>query len=276
MEKINDTAFLRGEQYKDDTNLKKRMGLHERFSTNPTGWHHWMTDQFDFPAVCQILEVGCGPGTLWSARGESLPTSWQVTLSDFSSGMVAKAKRALAEQHKAPSYRFAVSDAQSLPFHTASFDVLIANHMLYHVPDRSLALAEFRRVLRPGGRLFAATNGKNTMHELHEWIVLAANLTQPDLVSELRAVTLSFNLENGREQLEQQFSSVELVQYPDSLEVTQAEPLIQYVQSMMSYNQTIIQNLVGKLRELWEAEIQTHGAVHISKDGGLFQARSDD
>ena len=274
IEKVNDPTYLRGVQYQDDTNLKKRMGLHERFSTNPTGWHRWMTDRFDFPIGCQILEVGCGPARLWSARGESLPPTWQVTLSDFSPGMLAKAQYALSAQHIGPSYRFTVSDAQSLPFPSASFDVLIANHMLYHIPDRPRALAEFKRVLCPGGKLYAATNGKNHLRELHEWVVRAAGKDELTAAQFGWRASGKFGLENGRDQLEQHFSTVEIERYPNALEVTQTEPLIQYVQSMMSYDQAKIQTWIGKLRELLQAEIDTRGAVHISIDSGLFLART--
>ena len=52
-----------------------------------------------------------------------------------------------------------VADAQRLPFGDGSFDVVAAMWMLYHVPDLDAALAEARRVLRPGGLLVAVTNG---------------------------------------------------------------------------------------------------------------------
>ncbi|MFN8516314.1 MAG: hypothetical protein U0841_27750 [Chloroflexia bacterium] len=37
-----DQGYLRGEQYRDSGNLRARMGLHERFSINPQGWHSWV------------------------------------------------------------------------------------------------------------------------------------------------------------------------------------------------------------------------------------------
>ena len=52
-----------------------------------------------------------------------------------------------------------VFDAQELPFPDDAFDVVVANHMLYHVPEPARAAAEIGRVLRPDGLLLAATNG---------------------------------------------------------------------------------------------------------------------
>ena len=56
------------------------------------------------------------------------------------------------QQHLAaqlPVADYAVLDLQALPFPEACFDAVIANHMLYHVPDRPRALAEVQRVLKP-------------------------------------------------------------------------------------------------------------------------------
>src|SRR5439155_6255128 len=135
-----------------------RMGLHEQFRVNPYGWHRCVFDRLDLAPNTRPLELGCGPGVLWSENPDRLPTGWEVVLSDFSPGMVHEARQKL--RGRASTFRFAMADAQAVPFAPASFDAVIANHMLYHVPDRAKALNEIRRVLRPGGRLYAATNGQ--------------------------------------------------------------------------------------------------------------------
>ena len=104
-----------------------------------------------------MLEVGCGTaavgqrGALLPACGSPSPICprewWQPA-----SGAVAGL----------PGIDLAgarTCDAQDLPFDDGTFDVVVANHMLYHVPDPRRAAAEFARVLRPGGVLLAATNG---------------------------------------------------------------------------------------------------------------------
>ena len=62
---LTDQEYLRSEQYRDSGNLRARMGLHERFSTNPLGWQRWVFNQFDLMPDSRILELGCGPGRLW-------------------------------------------------------------------------------------------------------------------------------------------------------------------------------------------------------------------
>ena len=61
-----------------------------------------------------------------------------------------------------------VGDVQEPPFEDASFDVVVAAWMLYHVPDLDRAVAELARVLRPGGRLVATTNAADHLQEMLE------------------------------------------------------------------------------------------------------------
>lgn len=80
--------------------------------------------------------------------------------------MLQAARQQLGEKR----FVYAVADAQALPFADATFDAVIANHMLYHIPDLPRALAEIRRVLKPAGRFYASTIGREHMHELDELI----------------------------------------------------------------------------------------------------------
>jgi ubiquinone/menaquinone biosynthesis C-methylase UbiE len=85
-----------------------------------------------------VLEVGCGSGQLWLVNHHRLPAGWHVILSDLSTGMLATAHRQLSPYGH--DLRFVVHDAQALPFAAHSFDAIIANHMLYHVPGEGQGL----------------------------------------------------------------------------------------------------------------------------------------
>ncbi len=181
--------YLLTEQYNNAQKLEARIQLHQRFSTNTYDWQRWVFDHLTNPPESRILELGCGPADLWRKNADRIPENWHITLSDFSPGMLQEARQYL--QGTTQDFSFQHIDAQSIPFEDAHFDAVIANHMLYHVPDRAKALAEIRRVLKPGGRFYAATN---------------------------------FKLENGEAELAIHFSHVHLHPYDNALVVTEVQP----------------------------------------------------
>ena len=91
---ISDRRYL-SDQYRDAANLNARITLHLRFSTNPYGWMRWVFDRIDLPPACRILELGCGPGGLWSENSGRIPERWRATLTDSSIGMVRRARENL-------------------------------------------------------------------------------------------------------------------------------------------------------------------------------------
>jgi ubiquinone/menaquinone biosynthesis C-methylase UbiE len=261
-------------QYRDASNLNARIALHERFSTNSYGLPHWIFDQFELPEYARILEVGCGPGVLWTENLCSIPEGWSITLTDASPGMVAEAEARLGSDRR---FEFRLADAREIPFQDRTFDAVVANHMLYHVPDRPRALAEISRVLRTRGTLYAATNGKNTHSEMG-WMQRVLDPSHP-IDSYFREV-LDFSLENGAEQLSPWFSEVTLRRYEDALIVTEVMPLVEYLLSGSAADSAAQRSnadefglRVSELIERLGQELASQGAIHITKDVGMFVAR---
>ncbi|MBI1802549.1 MAG: class I SAM-dependent methyltransferase [Chloroflexi bacterium] len=258
-----DTHLIR-EQYRSGANLGARIALHARFSTAARNFLDWLFDRIEAGPDARILEIGCGTGALWRIVRSRVPRAWSLTLSDFSPGMVAES-RALLTSLALPA-SFTQTDAQALPFLTTHFDAVIANHMLYHLPDVSLGLSEIRRVLKPGGRLYAATNGQDHMRELDD---LARDA---GVALERPLLRLPFNLENGAQLLSAHFGSVARYDFPDGLHVTEAEPLVAYVKSMSIFAELFGEAVESRLRALAAERIARDGAIHITKAVGLFVA----
>jgi ubiquinone/menaquinone biosynthesis C-methylase UbiE len=256
---------LRQEQYKDASNLNARLELHRRFSVNPRGWSAWLFDQL-LAAVPQpgarLFEAGCGPATLWSDNRERIPASWSLTLSDFSAGMLHEARRVLSERAA-----YTVADVQALPSRGGRFDVAVANHMIYHVPDRAGAIAELARVLAPDGCLVASTVGEGHMAELTEPLRRHGIDIMP-----LSGATQEFTLENGAAQLEASFAEVQRIDYDDALRVTEVEPLLAYLLSMRS-GAALTREVADELRADFSAEIERCGFASVTKSSGVFVAR---
>jgi SAM-dependent methyltransferase len=131
----------------------------------------------------RILEVGCGAGDF-----AAMLAAPQVVCVDHSAAAVEAARaRGLAAR---------IADAQDLPFADGSFDVVVANWMLYHVPDRPGAISEMARVLTAGGRFVGCYNAPDHLHELWSRVGVAE---EPD----------DFDARNGAAQLRRAFSAVE-------------------------------------------------------------------
>jgi SAM-dependent methyltransferase len=262
---LSDQEYLLTKQYHNANNLNARISLHERFSLNPYDWFHWVFDQFQFPADALILEIGCGPGDLWRRNSNRIRETWQVLLSDFSTGMLEQTRKNLSVMPYA--FQFEVIDAQSIPYPDGHFDAVIANHMLYHVPDRAGAIGEIRRVLKSGGEFYATTIGDNHLRELPE----LAHGFDPTLEFKGFEKHDPFSLETGAAQLAVQFDQVRMLRYEDELQVTEAEPLVDYFLSGFRWG--IDQERRSDFLVYLKDYLQKHaGVIRIFKDSGIFIA----
>ena len=257
MTKRFDDPDVLKEQYDDATDLNARIALHEGYSTAERDLMPWIFDQFELSDDAQVLTLGCGPGKLWGANADRVPEGWTVTLTDFSPGMVTEARTTLTDH--VDTFAFGVADAQRIPFADERFDAVTANHMLYHVPDRETALREIQRVLKPGGQLYATTNGERNNQELRD--VMNAFMNEP------LARGNEFQLENGGKQLRKFFDNVELRRFENALRVTDVEPLVAYALSRNEFDDA----MAAELREAFEREFED-GVFGVEKDVGLFVA----
>jgi ubiquinone/menaquinone biosynthesis C-methylase UbiE len=208
---------------------------------------------------------------MWKECIDRVPNGWSITLSDFSDGMVDAAWRNLAVTGRA--FKYEQIDAQAIPYPDETFDIVIANFMLYHVPDRPKALQEIQRVLRnpdpvsgkSGGCLMAATSSHRHLNELNTWLKKAS----PD---EYIPFSNTFSLDNGYEQLTPFFSTVEIKRYDNSLRVTEIEPLIAYIFSTIKARE-ISESALAEIRQELEDILSQKGEIFITTDSGLFLAK---
>jgi ubiquinone/menaquinone biosynthesis C-methylase UbiE len=257
-------------QYSDSTNFNARVRLSKQFSTNKYGWNRWIFDQIQFPANAMTLELGCGPAYLWRANSYRVPQDARIILSDFSEGMMKEAKMYLETEHG--NYDFEIINAEEIPFDKGSFDMVIANLMLYHVPDRNKALYEISRVLKNDGVLYTTTIGINSMKELAKLFSDCFSIEGFNI----KSAAEEFGLENGMAQLQKYFKEVKLLRYEDALEVMESKPLVDYafstqrMHSMDKSQKSIMMKIFG---EYLDRIIKAEGVIRITKDTGMFIAK---
>jgi ubiquinone/menaquinone biosynthesis C-methylase UbiE len=247
-------------QYATSANLAARIELHQRFSTNAYGLQRWIFDRLQLAPGMRVLEVACGTGSLWRENLERMPAGIELVLSDFSIGMVETTRRVL------PRASFVACALPELPFADGAFDLVIANHMLYHVEPRQRGLADIRRVLRAGGALFASTNGVAHLREL-KTLMREFDIDGGD-------ISASFTLENAEEQLRGAFDAIERDEYVDGLRVTDAELVLRYIASMNASAAEIVAKRADEMRAIVAERIERDGAFYVMKSTGSFIARN--
>jgi SAM-dependent methyltransferase len=207
-----DTRHLRDVAYADPSGLAARSALYD-----------FQQPYIDIVAeALRVLapldgrvvgDVGCGSGRYIDAlRGAGA----QVVGVDLSAGMLAAVPDPPA---------LVVADSQSLPFTDASLDVVMLMHMLYHVPDPGLAVAEASRVLQRDGKLLVATNGRRHLAEMNElWLPLLDRTGLRVELEDAGLVNPRVTADKARRLVAMQFHHLEQHWLRSSVVVTDAAP----------------------------------------------------
>ena len=256
--------------YRNPSNIDARVQLHIRFSENTYPWQRWVFDHIGSNLHGNILEIGCGPGYLWSENRDRIPSDCRLVLSDLYLGMANEARKRLFEHHLETNA--IVLDGESIPFDSDNFDVIIANHVLFLIVDLDKALEEILRVLRPGGAFFATTNDSNHLIELKELFAAFDPQRFGDLIEgEGSLVREQFDFTHAHERLHAFFSTVALDRYPNRLRVDEVRPLIPWADFWAK--EPLPPEGMDALLQFLDHRIQTEGAIVITKSSGLFSCR---
>ena len=189
----------------------------------------WTLDAVDWNPGAVVLDIGCGAGKHYRPLLQRAP-ELQYHALDLSPFMLS--------QHPAPD-RIALGDGMQLPYAADSFDVVMANHVLYHLRRLDDSLAEIKRVLKPDGFLLAATNSIHSLAELQvlirrAYVLLSANGAQahpPGMPSD------AFALENGTRILARHFYAVVRHDLPAQLIFDDVAPALAYLENMRDLRQ---------------------------------------
>jgi SAM-dependent methyltransferase len=265
-----DQAYLRDEQYRDDSRLARRADLHSKYGTTPIPWFDWVTEHLELTAKSVVLEVGCGAGWLWQKAAGPLPAGIDLTLTDLSSGMVEQAIRAAMSTGTFHRVAGHTADLQSLPFDAASFDRVVANHMLYHLPDPQAGVRQLARVVRPDGLVVVATNGRHHMRELWEIRGRVFGIEPLDHTVDV------FGVETGFPMLRDHFGDVRWFAFADELRCTDPTDVIAYVCSTPPGEDATPDELRRLTAAVMDCFDRGDGTMTITKDTGCFVCRQPD
>lgn len=257
--------------------LNIRIETHRRYSTAPMQLADWALALLPTSGQEVIFDAGCGSGNFLLPLAKKVTRGRAVAL-DLSRGVMQEAIET-AQQEGLP-ITFLVGDAEELPFADKTFDMVMANHMLYHVPDIPRAIGELYRTLKKDGWFLATTNSQTTMEELDSLHLRALGVSD----RRLERPDDRFSLENGERFLRRHFPEVGMHPFPDSLEFTEAEPLLRYYASGPIYRNVDgiynpelpaeeLNHCYETMRQLVEKEIEEKGKFVVSKLSGAFLAQ---
>ena len=190
----------------------------------------WTLDTIDWSGDEFILDIGAGTGSHYACLIQDQPEIAYFAL-DLSPSLLLN--------HPCAADRLVLGDAMRLPYNDNSFDIVMANHVLYHLADIEGGLAEIKRVLKPDGRVLAATDSLQTLPELQVLIrraivMLSANGAE---ANPPRLPCDGFALENGTRILARHFYAVVRHDLPCQLVFDDVEPALEYLDSMRELRQ---------------------------------------
>lgn len=218
--------------YKDSLNLDRRKGIYQ-FTHPYFDIEDEVIKLHSLKNGQSLLDVGCGTGKLLLRTAQVVSDAQLVGL-DISRGIFG------AAQNKAKTeglnVDFCVGDVQSIPFSDSSFNKVVAMHMLYHSSDIGKALAEIKRVLKPGGAVIITANSMHSRRELNFLKKQAAEtMGRPTFTDP----NMRFNLENGVGIVEKHFKHVQLLIFDSLLRLANSKPYIDYFDSLREFWQPL-------------------------------------
>ncbi len=270
--------------YADERHLETRIRTHELYTVPQFSFPEWVLGQHQhWQGNEWVLDVGCGMGVYIDQIQQRIPQG-HLFATDLSYGML---NRATQNDH-AHQAKFVVQDAQNIAFPSNTFDIILANHMLYHMPDINVALNEIHRVMKPDGILVTAVNSQFTMLEFATLKRRALTLLGYPPADEENTISYDgFDLENGSVKLARHFRGVVRYEVPSALVFKDPQPVIAYVDSMRSLDEgnlpagvawedymMVMTNQIDRLiSHFGELIINKLSGVLIATDGGGFAAK---
>ncbi len=227
----------------------------------------WIFEYLPKKENLKVLELGCGTGLFWLANRKEIPDSWSITLSDYSEGMLETTRKNMSLIKR--DFQYAIIDAEKINYPDDSFDIIIANNMLYHVEDRRTAILNISKVLKKSGLFIASTVGNNNMQELNA--LFYKFLERENRIFKFRANP--FSLENGFDQLKLFFSKVQISRYEDVLKIDEVEPVVNYFLSFNEMKDDAVilpEKEIAAFGNFLEQTINLKNPFPVKVDMGIF------
>ncbi|MGL6106330.1 MerR family transcriptional regulator [Romboutsia sp.] len=255
------------QQYVDSSNLNASVKLQDRFSSNEYGWYKWTFSKLNLKSECKILEIGCGNGALWSKNIGEINEGLDITLTDVCEDMIKEAQKNLINDKE--KFNFQIADPNKIPFQDESFDVIIANHILFYMKDMDKVLSEIKRVLKKDGCFYCSTIDSSNMKELENLMLEFNNHIK---ISEEK-LSNKFGLKNGKSILSNYFTDTKEYLYEDKLVVNDRDGIIEYIYSIPGNILEVLETKKKEFESYVDKNIRQNGSILITNRSVLFESK---
>jgi SAM-dependent methyltransferase len=204
--------------------LSTRIHTHRCYSELPDDVESAVLRAVSLSRYTDLLDVGCGTGSFLRNLAAQGHRGRLAGLDTSPAAVHALGDVAGVSAH--------LGNAMDLPFGAASFDVITARHMLYHVPDVRQALTECRRVLGPEGTFAAVVNHPDVTPRVSALVAAVVSAAGVDIPVVPNSRVHSDNLP---EMIESIFGSVVVHRYDNALVFDRPEPVIAFTVAQLSF-----------------------------------------
>lgn len=219
-----DREVLRGGQYRTDANLRSRQSIYS-YGHPQVDLPRAVIDLLDLSGWETVVDVGCGNGTYLAELARRKHRGLVVGV-DLSRGMLRAAASA-----KGDAAGLLCADATALPLVDGPAQLLLAMHMLYHVPHAELAVSELRRVTAPSGRVVVGLNGHDHFKELER----ALDIAWQEFRIPGAPARAQIHLDDGQRLMSRMFASTKRHDFEGELVLDDPAPLESYLASSLSF-----------------------------------------
>jgi SAM-dependent methyltransferase len=263
-------------QYATDKNLRTRQDIHANYTVPDTSYVDWVIARHAWQPGERVLDAGCGPGLYYPPLIAAHPEIHYTGI-DLLDSMLANHPAHTDDNHS----DLVLGDVQRLPFKDNTFDVVMAHHILHHVPDVEVAVIEMKRVLKPSGVLISATNSVHTMPEFQFLMRRAIVLLTRTGAAQVRAPEMPtdrYALENGTRILSRHFFGVVRHDLPNALVFPDVEPAMTYLESTRELREAALpedviwDDVMMIVRQQIRQLIKHMGELVIKKQSGVLVA----
>ena len=273
-EVATDREHLSSQMYATEEPLAVRIRTHALYTQPKVDFQAWVLDHVIWQGDERVLDIGCGSGAYIGPVCRRLSRGGRLWAGDLSLGIL----RDVASKPLPVCAALLNSDAMHLPLPDGCCDVVLANHMLYHVPRIEETVAEIRRVLRPGGHFVAATNTRDAMQEFITEAADACRALGYPIEMPPAPARLRFTLENGWAFLKPFFPNVEQDILENALVFSEATPPVAYINSLRhTYGPQLPdglawETLIAQVERQIQSRIAVRGEYRVAKTTGVFVA----